>query len=134
MIVRDPKRRHLALIPLTIAPRHGHPGLFDARVGDRMICSSRQPLLDSARLLLAEGVAPDTRIEMRHAGADHIALQAKLGEAAKLRVVEGNRETVRFTRWSAFKSFALPTRSGKGRLKTSAPTSGTPKEGFDEAA
>jgi len=69
------QRRTAALIRITITPRRGTPDRFDAYVCDRLICSSRQPLLDAARVLLAEGIAPDTQIEMRHAGADHVALR-----------------------------------------------------------
>jgi len=51
-------------------------GKFAARLGDRIILkSSRQPLLDAARVLLAEGADPEARIGMRHAGANHVALQ-----------------------------------------------------------
>jgi hypothetical protein len=51
----------------------------------RVICrSSRQPLLDGARVLLAEGTPPDTRIGMRHAGSSHVALSSTVGAAAGL--------------------------------------------------
>jgi hypothetical protein len=59
---------------------------------DRVILkSSRQPLLDAARAFLAEGFAPNTRIAMRHIGADDDALTSTVGAAAKLTVVERNR-------------------------------------------
>jgi hypothetical protein len=101
------------VIQITITPRPGTPGLFDARVCDRLICRSQQPLLAAARVLLAEGFAPDTLIEICHAGADHVAIRAKMVAAAKLRVLEGKRDTIRFARWSAFECFDLPTRAGK---------------------
>jgi hypothetical protein len=66
-------------------------GRFTARLGDRVILkSSRQPLLDAARIL-AEGVAPSTRIAMRHAGANHVALRSTVGTAARLTVAERNK-------------------------------------------
>jgi hypothetical protein len=70
-------------------------------------------LLDAARVLLAEGIAADTLIEMRHAGADHVALRAKVMAAAKLRVLEGQRDTIRFARWSAFEGWPSPFGSGQ---------------------
>jgi hypothetical protein len=99
-----------------------------------LICTSRQPLLDAARVLLAEGVVPDTLIEMRHAGADHVALRAKVAAAAKLRVLEGERDTVRFAPWSAFKDFNLPTRAGEDCVNRAGPGRPTGEDIFDEAA
>jgi hypothetical protein len=118
---------HRMVIQLTITPRRSTPGLFDAHVCDRLICSSRQPLLDAARVLLAEGIAADTLIEMRHAGADHVALRAKVMAAAKLRVLEGQRDTIRFARWSDFEGFNLPTRAGKDFVNGAGP--GNPYRG-----
>ena len=43
-----PQEDHRMVIQLTITPRRSTPGLFDAHVCDRLICSSRQPLLDAA--------------------------------------------------------------------------------------
>jgi len=58
-----------------------------ACLGERVILeSSRQPLLDAARVLLGEGADPRTRIQMRHAGAIHVALSSTVGKAAKLEV------------------------------------------------
>lgn len=117
------------VIQITITSRRGTRDRFDAYVGDRLICSSsRQPLLDSARALVAEGIAPDTDIEMRHGSADHAAL------AAKLRVVEGNRDTVRFARWSAFEGFAFPTHAGQDCADSRGPIHPTAEDNFDEAA
>ena len=122
------------VIQLTISPRCGKPGVFDAHICDRLICSSRQPLLDAARILLDEGIAPETKIEMHHAGADHVALRAKVVMAAKLRVLEGTRDTVRFARWSAFESFNSPTRVSKERGNGAGPGQPTCEDILDEAA
>lgn len=73
-------------------------GRFEVRLGDLIILkSSRQPLLDAARLFQAEGFSPDDRIVMRHAGADHDALSSTIGAAAKLTVEEDN--VTRFRGW-----------------------------------
>jgi hypothetical protein len=72
--------------------------LEEVRLGDLIILkSSRQPLLDAARLFQAEGFSPDDRIVMRHAGADHDALSSTIGAAAKLTVEEDN--VTRFRGW-----------------------------------
>lgn len=107
--------------PITISVTPINPplgrGRFEVRHGDRVILirSSRQPLLDAARIFLAAGVPPDTRIAMRHAGADHDALRATVGKAAKLTVVERDRgngpvfeqwNTERFTAETSPVSFA----------------------------
>jgi hypothetical protein len=62
--------------------------LFEARLADRVLCVSRRPLLDAARILLAEGCDPAVTIVMRHAGSEVYALSARLGAAAKLTVDE----------------------------------------------
>jgi hypothetical protein len=71
-------------------------GLFKARLGDRLLYTSRQPFLDGARILLAEGHDPADTISMRHAGRDAIAMTAKLMVAAKLTV---NERGPYFERW-----------------------------------
>ncbi len=73
-------------------------GLFEARVGDRLVCTSRQPLLDAARVLVAEGLDPDSVIVMRHAGSGTVALSSKLGVAARLTVRE---DKTALTSWKA---------------------------------
>lgn len=87
-------------ITITISPINpplGH-GRFEVRHGDRMILrSSRQPLLDAARVFLAEGIPPDIRIAMRHAGAGHDALSSAVGKAAKLMVRETPTDGPRLT-------------------------------------
>jgi hypothetical protein len=71
------------------------------RRGWKAACSSaRPPLLAAARVLLAGGVAPDTRIAMRHAGSEHDALRSTVGKAAKLTVKE-TANGPKFRRWRA---------------------------------
>src|SRR5437588_392179 len=120
--MRNPSPIITDSIRLTVRPRRDRPGVFDAHVGDRLICSSRQPLLDAARVLLAQGIVPDSIIEMRHAGADHVALRAKVMAATRLRVREGDRDIARFARWSAFEGFDSPTRTGKDRVNGAGPS------------
>ena len=84
------------MIEIIVTPQGA--GQFMACLGERIILkSSRQPLLDAARVLLAEGVDPQARIQMRHAGANHVALSSTVGKAAKLTVDEHNGTV--FAKW-----------------------------------
>jgi len=66
---------------------------LDGRV---LVQSSRQPLLDAARVLVGEGHDPSVMVAMRHAGGTADALRAKLGVAARLTVAEA---ATRFAGW-----------------------------------
>lgn len=62
---------------------------FEARCGAQLIvASTRQPLLDGARALLAAGDHLDTIAVMRHVGSDVDALIARIGTAARFYVEE----------------------------------------------
>src|SRR4051794_38652761 len=63
-----------------------HIEFFEATLDGRVLCRSRQPLLASARVLLAEGVAPETVIGMRRLGCRTIDMTGILGACAKLTV------------------------------------------------
>jgi hypothetical protein len=70
----------------------GSPGHYRAQLEGSdalLVQSSRQPFVDSARVLIARGHNGGTELTMRHAGSDAIALKAKLSVAAKLGVEEG---------------------------------------------
>lgn len=89
-----------AAIRIEIVETPPRRGRFTARLGGRVILeSSRQPLLDAARILLAGGFAPSTRIAMRHAGENHDALTSTVGAAAKLTVKDGSDGRPRFRPW-----------------------------------
>jgi hypothetical protein len=53
-------------IVITVKPVDRY-GTFDAYLGERLLTTSHQPFLDSARVLLAEGIDPATPMVMRHA-------------------------------------------------------------------
>jgi hypothetical protein len=79
----------LTIIAAPALDRHGEslPGLFDARLGDRLLVhASRQPFLDGCRALLELGYPGDAIAVMRHAGSDTDCLRAKIGGAARLTV------------------------------------------------
>ena len=65
-------------------------GKFSAHLldGRKLLSSSRQPLLDAARVLLAQGIPPETPLAMQHKGSATIAMTSTVGEAAKLTVEE----------------------------------------------
>jgi hypothetical protein len=73
---------------ITIAALRGRPGAYSAHVDGRVVCRSRQPLLDAARHLLAAGHDPATPLVLRHARSDIDCLRATIGIAAKLTVEE----------------------------------------------
>jgi hypothetical protein len=76
-----------------------HRERFEARVGERLLCVSRQPLLDAARLLIREGHDPATRLVMKHAGSTTTAMTTTVGIAARFTVEDGVRDRPRFRRW-----------------------------------
>src|SRR5262249_22232057 len=61
-------------------------GRFDMYLDGRYLGRSTTPLLTAARILLAEGLPPETAIEMRHEGSTTISLRSTIGSAAKLGV------------------------------------------------
>jgi hypothetical protein len=78
-------------------------GRYKAMLADGTVLlkSSRQPLLDGARALLAQGVDPETVLVMaRSTGTE--SLRAKVGDAAKLTVQEGDRVGPRFVKWKPY--------------------------------
>jgi hypothetical protein len=65
-------------------------GTFDGAVDGRVVvCASRQPFLDAARALLAEGLDAAATMVMRHAGSNTDSLRGPIGKAARLDVKEG---------------------------------------------
>jgi hypothetical protein len=65
-------------------------GRFRSKIDGRVIVeSSRQPFVDSARVLIGEGCDPSVALHMKHTGSDVVALRAPLGKAARLSVEEG---------------------------------------------
>jgi hypothetical protein len=61
-----------------------------------------QPLLDGCRVLIREGVDPDTRIIMRHDDSTADALRSTVGGAAKLTVSDDAGGKPIFRRWRPY--------------------------------
>lgn len=72
---------------------------FKAYLGDRLLCESNSPLLASARVLLAEGVPPETSIQMIHKGSSVVSMTGTVGKASKLAVAENEIEGPRFAKY-----------------------------------
>jgi hypothetical protein len=86
-------------IKVTVRPNgYGTRGrLFDAELDGRVLVRrSAAPFCDAARLLLAEGVDPATKLVMRHSGSEIDALRSTIGAAAKLTVSDDNSGKPRF--------------------------------------
>jgi hypothetical protein len=60
--------------------------VYDALLNGSLLCSSRTPFLEGARVLLSQGYPPGRVIRMRHEESMHWSLQAPIGKAAKLAV------------------------------------------------
>jgi hypothetical protein len=102
---------------ITLVVRPLGQGLYEARFLQQIvIASTRQPLLDSARLLI-DRFCPSEELVLRHADSDSIALTSTIRAAAQLTVRENSREGPRFGRWKAspFGSVASPVRFSGNR-------------------
>jgi hypothetical protein len=89
-----------AQLVIVVTPVSGRAGVFAASLEgtQTVLCKSRTPLLEAARVLIAAGYHPRIRLKMRHCGAEHFALEAKLGDAAGL-VVEESAHGPKFRCW-----------------------------------
>lgn len=71
-------------------------GRFAALLGDRLLCESKTPFFDAARVLQREGVPGDTILTMSHAGSSTVAMRSTVREAAGLNVVDNDFDGPRF--------------------------------------
>jgi hypothetical protein len=76
-------------------------GMFTASLDGMVLCCSRQPFVDSARVLIQSGWDPAAMLVMRHAGADHDALTARIGTAASLSISDDRYGRPKVRRWTA---------------------------------
>ena len=82
-----PHERDEAILELVVAPAGA--GKFAGRLDGRDLCVSTKPLLDAARVLLAEGVDPEMVMQMHHLRSATLSLRSTVGAAAGLTVLEG---------------------------------------------
>jgi hypothetical protein len=67
----------------------------------RLLCRSRQPLLDGVRALLSSGYPADAAVVMRYAGTDAVSAVSTIGAADQLTVNDNRPGTPQFRRWKA---------------------------------
>jgi hypothetical protein len=74
--------------------------LFDGAVdGRRIVKRSTTPFCEAARVLLAEGIKPDTAFVMRHDGNAYDAMRSTVGAAAKLTATDDRLGKPIFAKW-----------------------------------
>jgi hypothetical protein len=112
-----------AAIRLVVAPETA--GRFTARLestGEVIVTRTRQPLVDGARVLLAQGFDPGTPLTMRMEGKAYDSFQpVPICYWAKWTYKEGEKDALRRTAW-----MPLPADRGwqKGGVETPAGTGG----------
>jgi hypothetical protein len=81
-----------APIVILVSPIRSSPGHFQARLestDELLVGASRQPFVDSARVLINYGHDPNAVLLMKHSGSETVALRARLSKAARVGVEEG---------------------------------------------
>jgi len=85
-----------ATMTINIIVRSLGDGHFRPYVGSRPLGrATSTPFYSAARVLLSEGVSPDTVITMQHEGSSIISLRSTIGKAARLTVTEEDRKGLR---------------------------------------
>jgi hypothetical protein len=68
---------------------------YEARLGDELLCTAREPFGAAARILEARGIPGDTVLAMRHHTSPTMALRSTVATAAKMAVRENESESPR---------------------------------------
>jgi hypothetical protein len=116
-------RQQTKTIGIVVQPRvrqnaGRHPYDFDCRLEEGpLLCTSRQPFLQAARVLIALGHDPVTTLVMRHNDSKVESLRARLGVAASLSVDEHNGTC--FVSWKPFPVEKQVQDQRRDRSKTS---------------
>jgi hypothetical protein len=109
---------------LIVIALESKPGRFSGRLestGEVIVASSKQPLVDGARELLARGFDPGTPLTMRHQGSAHDSFQPlPIGRWAGWTYEEGERSTLRAALW-------MPFPAGAGTQKSASELAGVPE-------
>jgi hypothetical protein len=110
--------------------------LFDGKVDGRSVVKrSPTPFCTAARVLLAEGIKPDTKLFMRHEGSPYDALRSTVGTAAKLTVADGSTGKPVFVPWVDLRETWSPTaRSGPPMRATGSAAVPVPSESENHAS
>jgi hypothetical protein len=81
-------------------------GIWDVWHNGELICErTRTPLCSAARILLARGTDPNIILEKVRCGSDRVDQRARIGDAAKLAVLENETRGPYFTKYKAFTPF-----------------------------
>lgn len=91
------------IITIKSLPPTSEQQLREARLGDELLCTAREPFFAAARVLQARGVPDNTPLTMRYHDNEMLCLSANLGKAASLAVEEGDHPP-RFRKYRAFSS------------------------------
>ena len=79
----------MSVIEISIESSTIKPGVYQAYLGDTLLCTSRLPFFDGAREMLKLGYPAETSVNMRHRGKAYPSfVPTTLGKAAKLTVIE----------------------------------------------
>jgi hypothetical protein len=97
----QPRRNNSLQLILRPTDRHGQ---FEALLDGRRLCVSRHPILDAARILIAQGLPPDSILSAFHDGAELQCIRARLGTAARLTVRENDKRGPDFVAYEPFPS------------------------------
>jgi hypothetical protein len=92
----------MSTLRLIASPDRKRPGTFSTylETGDALVASTRQPLVDGARELLARGFDPATLLTMRHEGKTYDSFQPMpIGKWAGWTYEERDRDGLRCVRW-----------------------------------
>src|SRR5712664_4052890 len=107
-------RLPMAAIRLVVAPEAA--GRFTARpesTGEVIVSSTRQPLVDGARELLARGFDPTTPLTLRHEGKAYDSFQPlAIGKWAKWTYKEREKGGLAVERWMPFAAPRSGQKSG----------------------
>jgi hypothetical protein len=93
-------------IQIVIHPAPRSPGVeaqrYIAKWEQREVCVSRTPFFAAARVLVSEGMDPETPLAMSHAGnPDTVCMRAPLGTAAGLAISESRNSGLQLRRFTA---------------------------------
>lgn len=92
-------------IEITITPSDRQRYQYDAYLGEDLLCTSRIPFFDGARVLLRLGYDPDLPLTMRHVGSAYPSfVPVPIGQAAKLTVRENDEDGLRVRLYEPYSS------------------------------
>lgn len=86
--------------PIRITLELTATGRWRALWGQKLLVTSREPFYSAARVLMAEGLDPETVLEAQHKGSPIVAMRATLAAAARYTVEESSRDGCRLVPWT----------------------------------